>query len=292
MKDLIKKMKYYLRYRFISDEKYIKYKFKKYFGYELDLQNPKTLNEKIQWLKLYDRTPLHTKCADKYLVREYIKEKIGEEYLIPFVFDTFNPEDINKENLPDYPVVVKVNHARGVFLIKDKNNINFKDIQKKLKQELSNNFYYRTREWQYKNIVPRIIVEKMLLDENGEIPNDYKFICINGRISFIQVDMDRFNGHRKTIYNEAWEKQQFGFNYPIGDDIEEPLMLNKMIELAKTIAKDFLFVRVDFYTILDRVYVGEITFHPAGGFGKFDPDIIDLELGQSLHLPMDTKKIN
>lgn len=284
MRDLIKRLKYYLRYILISDEKYIKYKFKKYFGYELNLKEPKTLNEKLQWLKLYDRTPLHTKCADKFLVREYIKEKVGEKCLVPLIFDTFNPTDINEQNLPDFPVVVKVNHSRGVFLINDKTKIDFDDIQKKLGKELKTNFYYRTREWQYKDIKPRIIIEKMLLDKNNNIPDDYKFICINGEIAFIQVDMNRFNGHKKTIYDKYWNKQNFGFNYPIGNDVEKPATLEQMVKTAELISKDFCFVRVDFYTLNNEIYIGELTFHPAGGFGKFDPENVDFELGKKLNL--------
>ena len=280
----LKKLKYYIRYKLIPDEKYVKYKFKKYFGYELDLKNPRTINEKLQWLKLYDRTPLHTKCADKFEVREYVENKIGSKYLIPLIFDTFNSEDINVNNLPEFPVVAKTNHARGVSIIRDKNKEDFKIIQKKLKEELSNNFYYRTREWQYKNIKPRIIVEKLLLDENNNIPFDYKFICMNGKVNFIQVDMDRFNGHRKTLYNTSWEKLEFGWNYPIGDDIEKPITLSKMLKLAKILSKDFYFVRVDFYTLNNKIYFGELTFHPAGGFGKFSPYNVDLELGKKLNL--------
>lgn len=280
----LKKLKYFIRYKLIPDEKYIKYKFKKYFGYELDLKNPRTINEKLQWLKLYDRTSLHTKCADKFEVREYVEKKIGSEYLIPLVFHTFNYKDINAENLPNFPVVAKTNHARGVCIIRDKNKEDFYQIQKKLKEELKNNFYYRTREWQYKNIKPRIIVEKLLLDENDNIPYDYKFICMNGKVEFIQVDMDRFTEHRKTLYNTNWEKLDFGWNYPIGDDIEKPKMLHKMVELAEVLSKDFDFVRVDFYTIYEKIYFGELTFHPAGGFGKFTPHKIDLELGKKLHL--------
>ena len=285
IKSYIKKLKYYLRYLFINDEKYIKYKFKRKFGYTLNLNNPKTLNEKIQWLKVYDRKKLYTQCADKFLVREYVKNKIGEEYLIPLIFNTFNVKDINKETLPNIPVVVKVNHARGVFLIKNKENEDFKIIQKKLSQELKTNFYYRTREWQYKDIKPRVIVEKMLLDENNEVPFDYKFICMNGKVEFIQVDMARFSEHKKSIYNTHWEKQNFSWNYAIGDDVEKPEELHKMLELSEILAKDFIFVRVDFYISRNKIYFGELTFHPAGGFGKFEPFSIDAELGNKLLLP-------
>ncbi|RLA82598.1 MAG: glycosyl transferase [Epsilonproteobacteria bacterium] len=280
----LKKIKYYLRYIFISDETYIKYKFKKYFGYELDFKNPRTINEKLQWLKLYDRTSLHTKCADKFEVREYVEDKIGSKYLIPLIFDTFNPEDINIDKLPDFPVVAKTNHARGVCIIRDKKKEDFINIQKKLTEELKNNFYYRTREWQYKNIKPRIIVEKLLLDENNNIPYDYKIWCMNGKVQMFQVDTGKDGEHIITFYDKDFKKLDFRKNYPT-DNMKKPKTLSKMIELAEVLSVDFYFVRVDLYTINNKVYFGELTFHPEGGFGKFTPHNADLKLGNILTLP-------
>ncbi|PHO09813.1 glycosyl transferase [Malaciobacter canalis] len=282
---MLKKIKYFLRYLFISDEKYTKYKFKKYLHYDLNLINPKSFNQKLQWLKLYDRTPLHTKCADKFLVRDYIKNKIGEDYLIPLILVTKNPKEINKMKLPNYPVVVKPNHSRGAYIIKNKNDYTFKDLQEKLSKELKNNFYYRTREWQYKNIEPQIIVEKLLIDEQGSIPKDYKFLCMNGKAKLIQVDSNRLNNHQKTLYNTKWEKQNFEFNFPRGEDIERPSNLEEMIKVSEILAKDFIFVRVDLYTINKKIYFGELTFHPAGGFGWFKPKEVDFQLGEMLTLP-------
>lgn len=284
MRNLIKKLKYYLRYILIPDEKYIKYKFKKRFGYELNINNPRTINEKIQWLKLFDRTPLHTQCADKYLVREYIKKIIGEEYLIPLVFNTFEVKDINIENLPNYPVVIKVNHARGAFLVRDKNNIDLKNIQKKLNSELNTNFYYRTREWQYKNIKPRIVVEKMLLDEKENLPIDYKIWCMNGKVIMFQVDTGSEGNHIITFFDKNWKTFSFKKNYPTDQNVKIPNNLEEMSTVAEKLSKDFLFVRVDLYNINNKVYFGELTFHPESGFGKFYPENTDLELGEKLNL--------
>ncbi|WP_196782913.1 ATP-grasp fold amidoligase family protein [Malaciobacter mytili] len=252
--------------------------------YNLNLKNPKSFNEKLQWLKINDRTKLHTKCADKYLVREYIEEKIGKEYLIPLIFVTDKIEDISIEKLPDFPVIIKPNHSRGAYIIKDKFKSNLKSIQKKLKDELKVNFYYRTREWQYKHIKPLIIVEKLLLDENNQIPSDYKFLCMNGKVQLIQVDVDRFDKHEKTLYNKNWERQDFEFNFPKGKDIKKPKLLEKMIEISEILSKDFIFVRVDLYTLQDKIYFGELTFHPAGGFGWFNPPEFDFILGEKLIL--------
>jgi len=286
---MLKKLKYFLRYIFISDEKYIKYKFKKYLKYELNLDNPKSFNEKLQWLKLHDRTPLHTKCADKYRVRDYVKEKIGDKYLIPLIFVSNKLKDINKNNFPDFPVIVKPNHSRGAHIIKDKNNFDFENLQKILKKELSTNFYYRTREWQYKDIKPLIVVEKLLLDDEGKIPKDYKFLCMNGKVELIQVDSNRLTDHEKTLYNKKWERQNFEFNFPAGKDIIKPKNLEEMISIAEILSKDFIFVRVDLYTIKQKIYFGELTFHPAGGFGWFKPQKIDFELGEKLNLPIKGK---
>lgn len=277
-------LKYLLRYIFIPDKTYIKYKFKKYLDYELNLENPQTFNEKLQWLKLYDRTPIHTQCADKFLARNFVKEKIGEKYLIPLIFVTQNPEDINITSLPNFPVIIKPNHSRGAYIIKDKNTYKFNTLQKKLKKELKINFYHRTREWQYKNIKPLIIVEKLLTDEKGQIPNDYKFLCMNGKVELIQVDTNRFQKHEKTLYDINWNKQDFEFNFPKGPDIEEPILLNEMIKISEILSKSFDFVRVDLYTINNQIFFGELTFHPAGGFGWFKPREIDLALGKKLLL--------
>jgi len=284
MKDKLKKLKYYLRYKFISDEKYIKYKFKKRFGYTLDFHNPQTINEKIQWLKLYDRSKTHTLCADKFKVREYIKEKIGEQYLIPLIFETKNPSDINKEKLPDYPCVAKVNHSRGAFLIKDKNTVDFKSIQKILTKELNTNFYFRTREWQYKNIVPRIVVEKMLLDPNGNPPIDYKIWCMNGKVIMFQVDTGSKGNHIITFLDPSWKTLPFKKNYPVDENVICPSNLKEMITIAEKLSEDFLFVRVDLYNINNSIYFGELTFHPESGFGSFTPFEADYKLGQMLNL--------
>lgn len=284
MRHLIKKFKYYLRYVLFSDEIYVKYKFKKRFGYVLDLNTPQTINEKIQWLKLYDRTPLHTQCADKFLVRDHVKKIVGEKYLIPLVFETTNPKDISRSALPDYPVVVKVNHSRGAFLIKDKNTADFGSIQKKLSEELKTNFYFRTREWQYKNIKPRILVEKMLLDENDKPPIDYKIWCMNGNVIMFQVDTGSPGEHIITFFDKNWGALPFKKNYPIDKSAKCPNNKDEMIRVAEQLSKNFMFVRVDLYDINSRVYFGELTFHPEGGFGKFSPKEGDMELGEKLNI--------
>ena len=272
-------------HRIIPEKIFLKRTFKEKLGYDLNLENPKTFNEKIQWLKLNDRKPLHTLCADKYAVREYIKEKIGEQYLVPLVYHTDNPADIVPENLPDLPCIIKTNHSNGgAIIVKDKSKIDWKHVQRKLARSLKSNFYYHTKEWQYKNIQPRIIVEKLLLDKNLNIPFDYKFHCFNGRLLFIQVDIDRYIDHKRNIYDPDWNFMDFQLKYENGDDVEKPDMLNKMKSLAEILAKDFRYIRVDFYNLGSEVYFGELTLHPGSGFETFTPPEWDRKWGDKLIL--------
>jgi hypothetical protein len=254
-------------------------------GYKLNLKNPKTLNEKIQWLKLNERKPLHTLCADKYAVRKYIKEKIGEKYLIPLLYHTNNPYNIIPENLPNIPHIIKTNHNSGeVFIIKDKAKANIKEIQNKLKKSLKINYYYIGKEWQYKNIKPCIIVEKLLLDNNSNIPNDYKFHCFNGKLVFIQVDINRYTEYKKNLYDPNWNFIDCQWKRPNGGNVKKPHMFNRMKLLAQIIAKDFRYIRVDFYNIGDDIYFGELTFHPACGWANFFPIEWDEKFGKKLIL--------
>lgn len=173
MKKLMRILYYKLRlYKLISDHLYIKILFRIQQGYSLNLKNPKTLNEKIQWLKLYRRMPLCTLCADKYLVRDYIKEKIGEQYLIPLEQVLKSADEIDLLKLPDYPFIIKTNHDSGTyFIVKNKTKQDWNLIRKKLKIALGRNFYYyRDREWQYKNIKPLVVVEKLLTNSEGNVP--------------------------------------------------------------------------------------------------------------------------
>ena len=269
-----------------EDEEFIKNDFYRRLKYPLNVNNPKTFNEKLQWLKLNDRTKLHTICADKYLVREYIEKKIGANYLIPLVFSTKNSSEINEKNLPDYPVIVKTNHDSGTALIiKNKNNYDWKKTQEILKKAMSFNYYFNLKEWQYKNIEPRIIVEQLLLDNKGSIPKDYKFQCLNGKVYFISVDVVLEKEKNRNFYDSSWNELELEYFYKKGPKQDKPELLNKMIELAEKLAKPFHCVRVDFYFINSKIYFGELTFHPGGGTDKFSPESWDLKIGKQLVLP-------
>lgn len=273
------------RFRIITDKIFIKRAFKRILGYNLNLENPKTLNEKVQWLKLNDRTQLHTVCADKYAVREYVKEKIGEHYLIPLVYHTDNPADILPENLPDFPCIIKTNHGSGGHVIvKDKSKIDWKSVQKKLAKSIKSNHYYMFREWQYKNIDPCIVVEKLLLDKNFNIPLDYKFHCFNGNVNIITINIDRYSNHKRNLYDKDWNFINCRMCLPNGVDAGKPKMLNKMKSLAEVLAHDFRYVRVDLYNVGSEVYFGELTFSPLAGFMQFNPPEWDRIFGDQLML--------
>jgi hypothetical protein len=276
------------RFKLLSDSYYISEQYKKKFNVYPDLKHPKTLNEKIQWLKLNERTPLHTMCADKYKVQDYVREKIGDKYLIPLVFETKNVNDICEKNMPNYPVIIKTNHdSSGGIIIKDRTNHNWEETQRRLRKLLKINYYYPQREWPYKNIERRIIVERLLIAENGGIPFDYKVHCFNGKPQFIQVDLDRMGEHSRNLFTPLWEKMEVGLEYPLGEGVKKPIHLDKLLQLASELAKEFTYARVDLYAIHDEIYFGEITFHPGGGLENFSPSEWDLKFGNKLKLPLD-----
>ena len=276
-----------IKYDLKSEKETIRWRFKHNFGRELDVENPQTLNEKINWLKLNDRGPLHTKCADKFSVRDYIASKIGTKYLIPLLYHTENPKELIPENLPEIPFIIKTNHdSGGVFIVRDKSKLDYKKAQLDFKRYLNNNYYQESKEWQYKDIEPRILVEKLLLDQEGKIPFDYKMHCFNGKLNFTQVDLDRQENHTRNLYDEKWNFIPCQWKYKNGRQIERPSNYDEMKRLAEEIAKDFIYVRVDFYSVQDQIFFGELTFHPESGLSRFDPPKYDLIFGKQLCLPL------
>ncbi len=293
---LLESLYRYLRYYRISDKDYNIKLFTHAHGKRPNLENPKTLNEKIIWLKLNVRNTYYTQCVDKYLVREIIKKKFGEEYLIPLVFHTEDYKEITPDRMPDYPVIVKANHNSGTYMIiRDKNKINWPHLRTDCHWWLLHNYYYPSREWQYKNVKPQIVVEKLLEDKNGKIPNDYKLNCFNGKVEFIYVSVDREGTNKRNIYTRNWVPLHFTWaneykdiEHLRGEEISPPSTLQKMIEMAEIIALDFpWYVRVDFYDVDGKIYFGEITLHHGGGLDNITPYDYDIKLGEKLRLPTD-----
>jgi len=266
-------------------EKYvIKWRSKRILGHELNLDKPRTFNEKINWINLNSRNPLRTIVADKYAARDYISRTVGEQYLVPLVFHTKNAYEIKPQHLPDYPVIIKCNHnCGGGVIVKDKSKIDWEDVRRHFAKLLRKKYYYYFKERQYKNIEPCIIVEKLLLDENNIEAYDYKFRCLNGNVETINVVMDRFGDRKANKYDRDWNLIEMSVHRR-GKDIEKPDLLDEMISIVETIAKDFRFVRVDCYYVGGKIYVGELTLTPLAGMTRFSPPEWDKRLGDKLML--------
>jgi hypothetical protein len=280
------------KYYRVNDIVYLKKKFLRMQGYSLDIGNPKSLNEKLQWLKLYDRRPIYTILADKYGVRDYIEKEFGKDLLIPLLFETTDYKKVVPENLPDEPFILKANHDSGSFLIvRDKSKIDWEKVQVDCHWWLTKNYYWIDREWQYKTIQPRIIVEKLLVDKNGKIPNDYKLHCINGKVEFIYVALDREGTNKRNIYDRNWNPLPFTFANRFkdtsklrGDEIAPPASIERMITLSEEMAKLFAYVRIDFYDVDGALYFGEITQCHGGGFDQMRPIEWDYKYGEMLEI--------
>ena len=264
--------------------------FNEVVGYKLNLENPKTFNEKLQWLKLYYNDPLCTKCADKYEVRDYVKNLIGEEYLIPLLGVYDNAEDINFDSLPNQ-FVLKVNWGSGQnIVVKDKSKLDIKDTKKTLNEwmKLKSNHYYYFYEWPYKNIKPKILCEKYMANENIENLTVYKTFCFGSKPYLFQVIIDdKTEKERINYYDLNWNKLVLKQNFQNFDhDMPKPPTLNLMIEFAEKLSKDFpYFVRVDFYEVNNKIYFSEYTFYSDAGLAKFTPDDWDIKLGNLINLP-------
>lgn len=261
-----------------AKEKYIKKQFRKYLGYEIDFnKEPETFNQKIQFRKLYDNNPLYSICSDKYRVREYVKEKIGEEYLVPLYLVTDKLTEEQWDKLPD-SFVAKVNHDSGtVKIIKDKNKVDKKKIITELNMSLKFDYGILSMEEYYSNIPRKIIIEKFL--ENEII--DYKFLCFNGKVEMLFLCLNRnTTGLNVDFYSKEWEKLSFERHYKNSDKIvNKPNNYEKMIEISEKLAKDFDFVRVDLYEVNNKIYFGELTFCPGSGMEEFTPEEWDYKIG-------------
>ncbi len=278
-----------LRNRVIPEKYLLKKRFKRILGYPLNLKQPNTFNEKINWLKLNERTPLHTICSDKFAVRAHVEKQIGKKYLIPLLLQTKDVSQLSPTNLPDFPFIVKTNNdSGGGIIVWDKNNINWAQIRKDLENRLNTNYsIFGKGEFQYKDIEPRIIVEKLLINEDGEIPSDYKLHCFNGKLQFTQVDMDRHTHHKRNLYDINWNLLPCKWAHENGKEIPKPRNYEEMQMVAEKLAQGFTYTRVDLYVIEAAIYFGEITFHSGSGNERFIPQIWDQKFGELLKLPLE-----
>ena len=259
-------------------------------GYELNLDNPKTICEKLQWLKLYYRKPEFSKLVDKYEVKSYLGTLIGEEYIIPLLGVWDSVDEIDLDTLSEQ-FVLKCNHNSGSYVVcKDKKNFDFEAAKKILSDGMKENYFYSCREYPYKNVVPKIIAEKYIDSLGNDDSVEYKVTCFNGKVDFVtfckgpahqSLDV-RFNDHYDLDFNKMpWyaEYRPSGINY------EKPEQWDEIIRISEIIAKDIPYLRVDFYIIDNRLYFGEATFYTWAGFMNFQPKEWDLKLGEKIKLP-------
>ena len=269
------------KYINMPDDEYLIKLFHAKTGRNLNLSEPKTYNEKLQWLKLFDRRDIYTTMADKYLVKEYVSSQIGSSYVIPLFGVWDNVDMIDFQSLPNQFVLKCTHDSHGLVICKDKSKLDITYTKAKLQKCLSRNYYYMHREWPYKNIKPRIIVEKYMEEESGEL-RDYKVLCFNGIPKLIELHQGRFSGtHYQDFYDTDWNKtsiNQLGEqSYP--DTVPRPTCLDEMLEKSIKLSKGIPHVRVDWYIIGDRLYFGEFTFYDASGFDLFQNDADDLMIG-------------
>lgn len=272
-----------------SDKYYLKMKYKNVFGNTLNLKDPVTFNEKIQWLKLYYKNPLLTKMVDKVEVKRYVADKIGEEYIIPTlgVWNSF--DEIEFKKLPNQ-FVLKTNHDYGgVVICTNKNNFDYHKAKEKLTKHLKRNFYYVGREWAYKNVKPQILAEEYVGKLGDDDVKDYKFYCFNGEPKILLIS----SGRQKDGDKMKWNFYDMDFNLLslaksniLPDaNMTKPINFHSMLKLARALSEEFPFVRTDFYNIEGEIYFGELTFYPGAGYGRFEPEEWDQELGSYIQLP-------
>lgn len=259
-------------------------------GRKLNLKNPMRFTEKIHWYKLNYQIPLMTICADKYLMRDYVKDKGYSAYLpdLYAVYDSY--DQIKYDKLPN-SFAIKCNNGSGTnIFITNKNNCDYEKIEEIMESWSKVNTLSVGREWAYKNIKQKIIVEELLTPkddfqkENGL--NDYKILCFNGNPKYAWVDVNRHTDHRRNFYDLNWNQLNVVTDKKNSDSaVPKPNEFEKMVEIAKEFAKDFPFVRVDFYSVDGKIYIGELTFYPWSGCVQFTPDDFDFELGELFELP-------
>ncbi|MBO7303958.1 MAG: glycosyl transferase [Clostridia bacterium] len=280
--------------RILSDKSYIKLVWFRKFHKFPNLKNPQTFNEKLQWLKLYDRKPIYSTMVDKYDAKKYVADIIGEEHIVPTlgVWDKF--DDINFDELPNEFVLKCTHDSGGLVICRDKTKLDLVAAKKKIERSLKTNYYWSGREWPYKNVKPRIIAEKFMSDENNvNSIMDYKFYCFDGEPKFLYVStgMDDHKTARMSFITLDWDFAPFRrSDYSPFDTLpQKPTQFDEMIEHCRKLSAGHSFLRVDLYEINDTVYFSELTFSPCGGMMPLDPENWDLELGELIKLPGEDK---
>lgn len=279
-------------YNSMDDEKYLKRKFKSVTGKELNIETPTTFNEKLQWLKLNNREDVYTVMADKVAARDFVAEKLGEEYLIPCIGVWDNADDIDFDKLPD-KFVLKCNHNSGVgmCICKDKSKLDIEKVKNELKKGMAQDYYITNREWPYKNIPRKIIAEQFMenKEEGIEGLRDYKFYCFDGNVDYLYISegLDDHHTAKISFVTTDWKLADFKrTDYANFTNLpEKPKKFDEMLSIAKELSKGFPFLRVDLYEINGKIYFSEFTFFPCSGYMPFEPEEWDYKFGEFIKLP-------
>ena len=273
----------------VPDHLFLKAAYRARFGRKLDLKNPKTFNEKLQWMKLYNRNPLYTMMVDKYLVREYVRKKLGEEYLIPLLGVWDDPDKIDFDKLP-MQFVLKCNHnsGLGMCICKDKNKLDIAKVKNDLRKGLKQDYYLTGREWPYKNVPRKIIAEKYMVDESGYELKDYKYYCFDGKVRIVMINLDRMSSleTKANYFDEYYQPLDFGWGYKNAQiPPTKPEKFEEMKCLAEKLSEGIPHVRIDFYQTPQGIFFGEMTFFDGSGFDVIEPIEWDYKIGSWINLP-------
>lgn len=268
----------------MPDALLLKVRYRIIFHYPLRLNRVATFNEKLQWLKLHDRKEIYHVMADKYEARTFVEQKIGKQYLVPFLGVWENVHDIEFTMLPQEFVLKCTHDSQSIIICRDKKKLDIEHACKTLEQGLKTDYYSLGREWAYHGIRPRIIGEKLLTDESGDDLKDYKVFCFQGEPKFIQIDYDRFKGHKRRFYSLDWEKLDFKITYEDDEHIvmPKPECMQELLDVSRKLAEGTPFLRTDWYIVENKIYFGEMTFYPGCGFEPIEPYSKDVEWGRWL----------
>ncbi len=274
--------------KLLSDEIYIRMKYRVAFQRKLELKKPKRYNDKLQWIKLYDRKPLYTTMVDKYEAKAYVADKIGEQYIIPTFGVWDSVDDIDFDALPNQFVLKCTHDCGGNIICKDKTLLDVKAAKKKLRRCLRHNYYWSGREWPYKNVKPRIIAEKYMEDDTTSELRDYKFFAFNGVVRALFVASDRQKVGEETkfdFFDEEYQHLDIRNGHPNASVMpQKPIRFEEMKKLAEILSEGFRHLRVDFYEVNGKVYFGELTFTHWSGMVPFEPDEWDFKFGDWINL--------
>lgn len=275
-------------YSKVPDDKILKKMFKIWVGYDLNLSKPITYQEKMQWLKLHDRKDLYTIMADKIKMKDFVSQKIGEKYVVPIIACWDSPKEIEVDKLPNQ-FVLKCNHnsGTGMYICKDKSSMRIGTIKKNLEKGMKEDYFTYAREWPYKNIERKVFAEKYLENNDGSEITEYKVLCFEGKAKLVELILNRFKGNAtQDFYTPDWVKTEIYENDipPSDNEFVRPENLSRIIELSEILAEGIHHLRVDWYEVNGKIYVGELTFFDGGGFSLFYPQKYNEIIGSWIQL--------